>query len=182
MPRTWTVTTPSGGQHLYYRQPAGIGLGNTAGRLGWKIDTRGHGGYVVGAGSVIHGQRYRADVIRLPAILPSWIAAALTPSRASDPTPRTTPGPSDASAYTLAALSGELDKVLAATPGHRNDTLNRAAFALGQLAGARLLDEAIARDELVSAAGRIGLSRSEADRTIASGLTAGVRHPRQRPA
>jgi hypothetical protein len=88
----------------------------------------------------------------------------------------------NASAYTRAALTGELDKVLAATPGQRNDTLNRAAFALGQLVGAHLLDEGTTRDELVSAAGRIGLPRREADRTITSGLTAGERHPRQRNA
>src|SRR5215217_6945144 len=31
MPRTWTVSTPSGGQHLYYRQPDGTELGSTAG-------------------------------------------------------------------------------------------------------------------------------------------------------
>jgi hypothetical protein len=180
MPRTWTVTTPSGGRHLYYRQPDGTQLGNSAGRLGWKIDTRGHGGYVVGAGSVIHGQRYRADVIRRPASLPGWIATALAPQ--PDPTPSSAPDPSNASAYTLAALTGELDKVLAATPGQRNDTLNRAAFALGQLAGAQLVDPHIARDELVSAADRIGLPRNEAQRTITSGLTAGQRHPRQRSA
>jgi hypothetical protein len=182
MPRTWTVTTPSGGQHLYYRQPDRTELGNTAGRLGWKIDTRGHGGYVVGAGSVIHGQRYRADVIRRPAYLPGWIATALTPPPPPDPTPSSAPDPRNADAYTLAALTGELDHVLAATPGQRNDTLNRAAYALGQIVGAHLLDEGTTRDELVSAADRIGLPRNEAGRTITSGLTAGQRHPRQRTA
>ena len=40
---TFTVTTPSGGRHLYFRMPAGAALRNTVGRLGWKIDTRGHG-------------------------------------------------------------------------------------------------------------------------------------------
>ncbi|WP_132195455.1 MULTISPECIES: hypothetical protein [Kribbella] len=99
-----------------------------------------------------------------------------------DPTPSSADGPGNASAYTLAALTGELDKVLAATPGHRNDTLNRAAFALGQLAGAYLLDETTARDELISAAQRIGLPSGEADRTITSGLIAGARHPRRRTA
>jgi hypothetical protein len=58
----------------------------------------------------------------------------------------------------------------------------RAAFALGQLIGARLLKRHSARDELLSAAARIGLPPTEADRTITSGLTAGARHPRQRTA
>jgi hypothetical protein len=43
-----------------------------------------------------------------------------------------------------------------------------------------MLDPAIVHDELVSAAGRIGLTRREAERTIASGLTAGTLQPRRR--
>lgn len=175
VPRTWSVTTPSGGQHLYFRRPGEAELGNTAGRLGWKIDTRGVGGYVVGAGSMIQGRRYRADVIRRPAVLPDWIATQLAPPQPVE-VPR---APRNAAAYALAALSGELDKLLAAVPGQRNDALNRAAFVLGRLTGAQLLDGQTARDELLSAAGRIGLPRLEAERTITSGLTAGARQPRQ---
>ncbi|MFI6833713.1 bifunctional DNA primase/polymerase [Kribbella sp. NPDC050241] len=134
LPRTWTISTPSRGQHLYYRQPDEAELGNIAGRLGWKIDTRGHGGYVVGAGSVIRGQRYRADVIRRPATLPDWIISALT---ATEPTLTTTAasGPSRfGAAYGLKALTAQLDKLLASTPGQRNDDLNGSAYALGRVA------------------------------------------------
>jgi hypothetical protein len=180
LPPTYTVTTPSGGQHQYYRQPAAEQLGNSAGRIGWKIDTRGHGGYVVGAGSITADGRYLADRSDSPQPLPGWIINALDTTQHADLQPRTTPGLKNTSAYTLAALTGELEKVLTATPGHRNDTLNRAAFALGQLVAAQLLDQHTARDELISAAGRIGLPRTEADRTITSGLTAGTHHPRRR--
>jgi hypothetical protein len=180
VPATYTVTTASSGQHLYFRQPAGVALGNTAGRIGWKIDTRGHGGYIVGAGSIVgHGGYLATDTTRAQP-LPDWISNALktTPRAVAAPTARAF---KDSSSYALAALTGELDKVRASLPGYRNDTLNRAAFALGQLVGAHLLDEATARDELVSAAGRIGLPRGEAERTITSGLTAGARHPRNLP-
>ncbi|GAB2580392.1 bifunctional DNA primase/polymerase [Kribbella endophytica] len=177
LPRTWSVTTPSGGQHLYFRRPDGTELGNTAGRLGWKIDTRGVGGYVVGAGSMIQGQRYRADVIRRPALLPDWIAVNLTPP----PPPAESPSaPHNADAYALAALSGELDNLLDATEGHRNHALNRAAFLLGQLVAGGALDQATVHDELLSAAERIRLSRAEAERTIRSGLRGGAQHPRSR--
>ncbi|GAA3144622.1 hypothetical protein JOF29_005710 [Kribbella aluminosa] len=179
LPPTYTITTPSGGQHLYYRQPVGEQLGNSAGRIGWKIDTRGYGGYVVGAGSITADGRYLADRSVSPRPLPRWIINALDTTQPAD-VQRTTPDLKNTSAYTLAALTGELEKVLASTPGRRNDTLNRAAFALGQLVGAQLLDQHIARDELVSAAGRIGLPRTEADRTITSGLTAGAHRPRRR--
>jgi len=181
VPHTYTVATPSGGQHLYYSQPTDQQLSNSAGRIGWKIDTRGHGGYIVGAGSLTTTGRYLATDTNQPQPLPAWLTDVLsTPSHtAPGPTARTFKDPSS---YALAALTGELDKLLAAAPGQRNDTLNRAAFALGQLVGAQLLDEGQARDELVSAAGRIGLPRSEAERTITSGLTAGARQPRKRPA
>lgn len=179
LPGTYTVSTPSGGRHLYFRQPGQ--LGNSAGRLGWKIDTRGRGGYVVGARSITTAGHYVDEVTTAPQPLPGWIIEALdTTSPVLEATSsRTCTNPH---AYSLAALTGELEKVLAATPGQRNDTLNRAAFALGQLIGSGLLDQHIARDELVSAACRIGLSRSEAERTITSGITAGTRHPRQGPA
>ncbi|WP_327640034.1 bifunctional DNA primase/polymerase [Kribbella sp. NBC_00482] len=176
---TYTVTTPSAGRHLYYRQPAAGQLGNSACRIGWKIDTRGRGGYVVGAGSITPAGRYHAETTPQPQPLPSWIIDALDTTPPTDEKPGAAATLRNTSAYTLAALSGELDKVLAATPGHRNDTLNRAAFALGQLAGAQLLDHHIARDELVSAAEQIGLPRNEAERTITSGLTAGTHHPRR---
>lgn len=45
------ATTPRGGMHAWYRQPAGAGLRNTAGRLGEHVDTRADGGYVVVAPS-----------------------------------------------------------------------------------------------------------------------------------
>ncbi|MGY4770304.1 bifunctional DNA primase/polymerase (plasmid) [Kribbella sp. CWNU-51] len=182
LPDTYTVTTPSRGQHLYFRQAITSQLGNSAGRIGWKIDTRGHGGYVVGAGSITPHGRYLATSTTAPQPLPTWITDALDASTPYPGPTGTVPELKNTSGYTLAALAGELEKVLAATTGQRNDTLNRAAFALGQLVGAHLLDEATARDELLSAAGRIGLPLIEAGRTITSGLTAGARQPRQRPA
>ncbi|WP_406051326.1 bifunctional DNA primase/polymerase [Kribbella sp. NBC_00889] len=179
---TYTVATPSGGQHLYYRQPARGQLGNSAGRIGWKIDTRGRGGYVVGAGSITTDGRYLATGPSAPQPLPSWLIDALDPPAPVAQALQRPASSSNSDAYTLAALTGELEKVLAAAPGQRNDTLNRAAFALGQLVGAQLLDQRIARDELTSAAGWIGLPRSEAQRTITSGITAGIRCPRQHSA
>ena len=37
---TFTVATPRGGTHLYYRTPPGVRLRNTAGTLAPRIDTR----------------------------------------------------------------------------------------------------------------------------------------------
>ncbi|MEV7325310.1 bifunctional DNA primase/polymerase [Streptomyces sp. NPDC093970] len=58
LPAAHIVKTPSGGTHLYYAAPEGEKLRSTAGKLGWKVDTRAAGGYVVGAGSIVNGRTY----------------------------------------------------------------------------------------------------------------------------
>ncbi|MFC9687786.1 bifunctional DNA primase/polymerase [Kribbella sp. NPDC056951] len=179
LPATWTVTTASGGTHLYFRQPAGQQLGNTAGRLGWKIDTRGCGGYVVAAGSVVAANRYIVHIIRTPAPLPDWISTALAP--APTPAGSSSVKPAvlhNATAYGLAALASELDTLLATAPGSRNHQLNKAAFALGRLLPSGALHQSRVHGELITAAHQIGLGAGEAERTIASGLQAGLRNPR----
>lgn len=182
---TFQVQTASGGIHLYFAQPRGQQLRNTTARLGWKIDTRGHGGYVVAAGSIVDGRRYTTLHAIRPAPLPGWLADALNrrpghqtaTSRPTVPTGAYSAG----EAYAHAALRGELARVLAARPGERNDTLNAAAYALGQLAGVGLLDPDEITAALTVAATHIGLSDTEAARTIASGLDSGAQHPRTDP-
>ena len=88
-PHTLVVATATGGTHWYFRPPAGVELRNTQGGarrgLGWCVDTRGHGGYVLGPGSVRPEGTYRV-VRRYPiAPLPGWLLTALTPQ----PTPAT---------------------------------------------------------------------------------------------
>ena len=55
LPPTLTVTTPSGGWHLYYLCPQG-GLRSRTGPAG--IDLKADGGYVVAPGSMIDGKPY----------------------------------------------------------------------------------------------------------------------------
>ena len=49
--------------HTYYQAPNGMRLRNNGGErgrgLGWKIDTRAHGGQVLAAGSIVAGRSYR---------------------------------------------------------------------------------------------------------------------------
>ena len=90
---TFMVRTGRGGLHLYFTAPPGVRLGNTAGEsgrgLGWLIDTRGHGGYVVAPGSVVDlpdgTGRYEVVYDRPPAPLPDWLAALLTAPAAQSP-------------------------------------------------------------------------------------------------
>jgi hypothetical protein len=180
---TLSTQTPSGGEHLYFTAPAGSRIRNSAGRLGWLVDVRSVGGYVVAAGSIVRGRRYRQTDLPV-AELPNWIAGLLHDVLA--PSTRASFGPlldvvGRRSAYVAAALRGELETVLAAQPGsgHRNTTLNRAAFALGQLVGAGLLPEGLATAALAEASAAIGLPSREAHATIRSGLSAGARSPRR---
>ena len=75
---TYTVRTGRGGRHLYFTAPDGARLGNTAGELGWLVDTRAHGGYVLAAGSVVDGRPYVVERDRPPAPLPAWLFQRLS--------------------------------------------------------------------------------------------------------
>jgi hypothetical protein len=174
---TYAVDTPSGGCHLYYAAPSSA-VRNSAGRLGPHIDVRADGGYVIGDGSRIGECAYTARDERTPVSLPAWIAGLLKdkpPAAAGLPVPR---GGGHGTAYAMAALRDETRMVAAARPGTRNDTLNRAAFSLGQLVAAGLLPPLAVVSTLASAAERAGLPADEARRTIRSGLAAGARCPR----
>ncbi len=181
---TFTIATPTGGLHLYYRAPAGTALRNTAGTLGWKVDTRGHGGYVVGSVSSVDGRRYRV-VVDLPiAPLPAWLGALLSPA----PLPEVPDRPvrvasGRQSRYLDAAVRLECQKVHDAAKGQRNATLYAAAVALGQLVAGKELTEDEVTVQLLTAAGRhiaVGAySEHQARATVASGVRRGANRPRR---
>lgn len=90
-------------------------------------------------------------------------------------------GPDRISAYCRSAMDKEIVKVLLAMPGNRNEFLNASAFALGQFVGANLLDRSEVVRQLEKAAFGCGLGKDEAQKTIESGLNAGVTQPRVLP-
>ncbi|MGJ6968913.1 bifunctional DNA primase/polymerase [Streptosporangium sp. G11] len=182
---TFTVLTRRGGAHLYFTAPAGVQLRNTSGALGWLIDTRASGGYVVGPGSYVHlpdgAGGYHVIDSRDPAPLPHWLTARLAPPDPppAGPTAATLLGQGQRSTrYALAALHSEVQRVKTTAPGGRNHALNTAAFALGQLIGAGLLPRPLAEDALHAAGQAAGLSAWEVLPTVRSGLDAGQRRPR----
>jgi hypothetical protein len=166
------------GWHLYHRP---TGQGNRAGVVA-GVDYRGVGGYVVAPPSVHHtGRRYTWCADAGPAEplepLPGWLAELVTPAAPAVTVPATshaTPTP-----YGQVALDAELGRVALASEGQRNDQLNRSAHALGQLVAGGVLDATLAVDRLLEAAARAGLGATESERTIASGMRAGMTHPRR---
>ncbi|MFW5415337.1 bifunctional DNA primase/polymerase [Nocardiopsis sp. CNT-189] len=187
---TFTVRTRTGGTHLYYRCPEGTRYRNTTGAsgkgLGWLIDTRAMGGYVVGPGSYVADDdgagTYEVINNAPPAVLPAWLAALLPkwePRRISaGQVHQMLDRRRDTSAYAHAALRGEVQRVLDSRPGSRNHALNTAAFALGTLIGAGILPKHLAEDALTHAALHVGLGEAETEATVHSGVQAGIRAPR----
>lgn len=181
---THTVMTGRGGEHLYFASPAGIELRNTQARLGWLIDTRAHGGYVVGAASVAAGRRYRTVHDIGPTPLPQWLTEALKPAPA--PVQQAAPlelATGRRSGYLDAAIRAETERVLTAGEGQRNLSLYKASVALGQLVAGGSLTEVDVRAVLTNAASAQVAAGAytawEADKTISSGLRAGAKRPRQ---
>lgn len=175
--QTFTVRTGRGGRHLYFEAPAGKRLRSSGGLLGWKVDTRACGGYVVAAGSRVGGQSYDVLVDQPPAPLPAWLHQLLTPPPAPVPpkaTPRTRTAVKVPDAYAASALLGELEKVGSARQGGRNRAVYFAAYALARFIGAGTLPEHVVTDELTAAATGIGLPPTEAAAAIRSGLARGA--------
>jgi len=180
---THTVRTHSGGRHLYFTAPAWPPLRNTAGAhggLGWLVDTRAAGGYVLGAGSAINSRPYTVEHDIMPAPLPGWLASLLTPPepRTAAASPALRVAHSRREAYLRAAVTTEAERVATATEGGRNHALFAAAHILGRLvAGGELLGHQVV-DPLTVAALQAGLKPAEIPATITSGLRAGANRPR----
>jgi hypothetical protein len=177
---TYTVRTGRGGTHLYYRRPAtDPPLRNTVGTLGWLIDTRAAGGYVVAPPTAVAGNGYRTVLDIEPAPLPGWLTDRLTPAPLPAQAPVTVDLPADrASAFLAAALDGEVARITASEPDKHNIAVYRASVALGQLVAGGALPEQAVVDTLTQAALSVGQSERETARTIASGLRAGANRPR----
>ncbi|WP_116953353.1 bifunctional DNA primase/polymerase [Jiangella endophytica] len=179
---TYTVTTPSGGRHLYFRAPGGGAHRTTIGTLGWRIDTRGRGGCVVGAGSSRAGGSYDLALERPVAEPPAWLVRALTPPPPPTPGPPLRLSATQAGRYVQAIVASVTADVESAQPGYRHDVVLRAARTFGRLVGGGELDAITARQALLQAAavhvGVEGWTARESERTIDDGLAYGIRLPR----
>lgn len=188
---TYTVATPTGGEHRYFSAPAGIVLRNSTGDrgrgLGWHVDVRAGRGAIVAAGSVrrVHGCLTAYRVIRDDPVapLPDWLTTLLAPSTLSPSGHELASRDRSSDRRVDAWLRAVASVVALAEPGTRHATLNAVAYSAGRLVGAGELDENEARAVLRSAApvvadGRDRFTRREAERTIDDGLHAGRRHPR----
>ena len=163
--------TGGGGWHLLY---APTGLGNRVGLLP-GVDWRGRDGLIVAPPSQ-HASGHRYTWVRpLTATLPE-VPAGLRRLLAPPATARTTLPPATHRGRPRWRLRaggagpGASRRRWPPAPGRRNATLNRAAFNLGQLVAAGLLDVDQVRAVLLAAALEAGNPETKARATIESGL------------
>jgi hypothetical protein len=192
---TLRVQTPSGGLHIWYRNPnpqtryrSSTGSSpRTA--LAWQVDIRADSGYIVAPTTRTDAGTYRRiGTSRQPAPLPEWIAAELArtghvPSLQppTAPLPRT-PWPRRAPRAAERMVQPLLDEVAAcaATPSGASFTekLNRAAFTAGGLVQGGHLTDSEARVLLQEAAHAARPHQERRNITIIeSALSAGAQRP-----
>ncbi|MFF9347097.1 bifunctional DNA primase/polymerase [Streptomyces sp. NPDC014734] len=199
---TLRVRTPSGGLHIWYRNPdPRTRYRSSAGSspkvaLAWQVDVRAEGGYIVAPTTRTSQGRYEAlGAARLPAPLPGWLAAELARTgHVVAPRPlgpsRPRPGPAGVpparrgrrpkSAHrVLAPLLAEVGRCAATAEGVGfTEKLNRAAFTAGGLAAAGHLREDEVRDLLAAAAHEARpWQEARNQKIIHDGLAAGAARP-----
>ncbi|MEU6398611.1 bifunctional DNA primase/polymerase [Streptomyces cinnamoneus] len=176
---TYTVTTPSGGLHLYFTALSGPKVRSNQDILGRHIDHRAWGGYVVAPGSTTPTGTYTVTDDRPVAPLPAWLHTMLTepPRIKASPNYRLVVPPAGRRAnYASAALRNEEANVAGAPEGQRNKTLVRAARALGRLVASGDLDHTVVEDALSRGAEAAGLKRYEYRSAITSALNWSIRN------
>jgi hypothetical protein len=176
------VVVTGRGWHVYV---AVTGHGNRAGLLP-HVDWRGKGGYAI-APPALHasGKAYEWfpgwGLDREIAPAPAWLLAILRKPATFALPGALRPRPGEG-AYGRAALEREVGRVAIAPVGERNHTLNRAAFAIGQLIAGRAISDATGAVQALLNIGRaVGLGDGEVVATVKSGIEAGSRQPRRAP-
>jgi hypothetical protein len=181
LPKTKRQQTGSGGTQYFFKYDPSISVKNTARKLGPGLDTRGDGGYVIlppsghPSGGHYKWIKNGAKSAILPA--PAWLIDLLQEPKDNQPARQTYNG--GTSRYGERALLNQTDRLLGASQGERNNTLNEVAYSVGQLVAGGEIDEYQARAAIYGAAFTIGLKEREINRTIDSAFKASAREPRR---
>lgn len=181
LPVSPTVVTARG-HHYYYNFPSMLNnVSTTRAGLWPSVDTRGRGGYITAPPSIHEtGHQYHWDE-PLDGDLPEppvWLIQRLMPPvKISYKMPmlidRTT------SHYARTALLNETIAVEEAPLGTRNMRLNQAAFSMGTLVASGCIEINFVAEALARSALSAGLCENEIKKTLSSGLSAGMLHPRE---
>jgi Bifunctional DNA primase/polymerase, N-terminal/AAA domain len=192
LPQTRLHETQSGGMHMIFRRPDVAGMQCSVEAIADGIDVKTDGGYIIAPPSPGYSILDDAELAEMPAWLaqvcleaPAKLKAEKAAKRetervASQPLASHLSRPSDEhlSKYAARALELEVAAMTSVREGGRNNQLNLSAHALGTIVGAGMLSRATVESQLTAAALGAGLDRSAIDKTIRSGLDAGIAKPR----
>jgi hypothetical protein len=198
LPVTFTVATPRpGGRHIYVAHPGGQVQNRQGGD--WRpwgedqepatgLDVRGDGGYAVLPPSVRPDGAYTVEsgnADELGELSPAWCDVLVTGPGPNDgagalQAPAEDPFSDPDGVWTVAEVDQHitpyLDRLRAATEGHRNGTLNKTGVRVGHfIPGRWSWDEAVGM--LRPIAEEIGLEPEEIAATLSSSLRAGMADP-----
>lgn len=187
LPPTATVVTGRG-RHYYFRAPSQE-IRNAVGLADLKLDLRGFGGYVIGAGS-IHpdGSMYQWEKTPTEvgfAPFPEQLRALIEtkkPTKRSDCTrthSEVAMGPveSGIERYIAYELGEAIKDLSAAAEGERNDTLFKVSARMARHVAAAGIDWSEVAAALGATAANAGLAEAEIAATIESGWKAGRDQP-----
>lgn len=186
---TYTVASGSGhGAHLYYYAETLPPTTRVVGSKVGNVELRANGCYVVAPPSIhpVTGKPYvvsnPAPIRRVPHLreVVLWVKDLMREKHGGQLPPARNAGQiTSADRWAQAALTAECAAVRMAAAGARNNTLNRAAFKLGQLIKQGRLARADVENALYEAAAALAQTDGEATvlRTIKSGIEAGLIKP-----
>jgi len=177
----------NGGRHFWFWAPPNTKIKSRAAALGPGVDIRAEGGFVIAPPSIhATGTQYKWEGAQGThfAPLPGWIIESQTkPSRSTPRDPGYEPllfteGDGSNSPWGAAALQGECETMRSAPEGTRNDTLNRAAFRIGQIIASGHLDPEEATYAIRDAGMAAGLPEIEVRSVLGRALANGASNPR----
>lgn len=177
---TYSVRTPSGGWHYYFRWvDACTLLTNTAGKLGPGLDIRAEGGMIL----VPPSEGYEAMSNSEPAEAPAWLLALLMPAPKASAGPQTLHS-GDAPIrnprqWGARAIASAIEEIKAAPLGSRDATMNRNAYGIGRVVVACNLNRDAVMDLLVTTAIDAGYDAHKALDCCQRAVDAGMQNPRE---
>ncbi len=180
LPDTLIQKTGGGGLHYFFKaENNGTAVKNTSSKIGKKIDSRGEGGYVLlSPSNHPSGNKYEWQTKNKVIAAPKWLIDLLIkqePNRIAHHVH------GQNSPYGLTALSNQIIKLSSCSEGQRNEQLNISAYTLGRLIAGGELELSHVENSLLGIALALGLSRSEAEKTLQSGIKAGLSKPKIAP-
>jgi hypothetical protein len=192
--RPVTVTTPSGGRHLWYYAPApGLrqALSDPAGRhgLAWQVDIKAGWSYGVAPGATTRAGPYRilAGDPATPGTLPAWLAREITracqprpPARQASPLPHAAVADRRGAAYVNAVITRGTARLAAIDDG-RKRALAAIAYQVGGLLAWSGLPADQVTKHLASAGTASGIQHADALRIVTRSLARGIAQPLSPP-